>query len=81
MLYKMYSTLTHPRRLSREFTDVEAGPEVEEERRRQSFGEDVDELGGRRDMKNSNLAESNALTDKVQIKFNVFCLLVLHRIS
>ena len=45
--------------------DVEAGEELSEGRRRETLGEDVDELGGGRDMEDPNIANGDPITAKV----------------
>jgi hypothetical protein len=45
--------------------DVEAGAKLGEGRGREAFGEDVNELGGGRNMKDPHLTHDDLITDKV----------------
>jgi hypothetical protein len=58
-------------------TYVEIGPEFREHRGGQSLGENVSELGGRRSVEDTNVSDSDALVDKVEINLNILCALVL----
>ena len=71
---------TAPRSRNVGFLNVEVGPEVEEDARRQPFGEDVGELRARWDMEDAHLAERHTLPDEVQVDLHMFCTLVLDRV-
>ena len=60
--------------------NIEVGPEVEEDTRRQPFGEDIGELRARWDMEDAHLAKRHTLPDEVQVDLHVFCTLVLDRV-
>uniref|UniRef100_J3MVR8 Uncharacterized protein n=1 Tax=Oryza brachyantha TaxID=4533 RepID=J3MVR8_ORYBR len=51
--------------------DVETGAKLREGRQGETHGEDVSQLGGSRDMENSNVADSNSVVDKVQVDLHI----------
>ena len=73
--------LTRPRSHSVEESDVETGPKLREDRRRQAFGEDVGELGHRQDMQDANSSKGYSFSDEVKINLNVLCTLMLNEVG
>jgi len=63
------------------FVNVETGPKLREDRRRQAFGEDVGELGRRRDMKNADNTKSHLFSDEVKIDLNMLGTLMLNGVG
>jgi hypothetical protein len=60
-------------------THTETRLKLQEHRRRQPLGEDVGELGGQRDVEDTNISDSDALTDdKVEINLNMLGALMLY---
>ena len=72
-----HNLLTSPRSLSIGAADVQTGSKLCEERRWQSFGEDVGILRGGWNMKNSNSTKSNMFLNKMEINLDVFSPLML----
>jgi hypothetical protein len=62
-------------------TDVETGPKLLKHRRDKALGEDVDELRGSRDMKNSHISNGDTLMHEVEVDLNMLSVLVLDRAS
>jgi hypothetical protein len=52
-------------------TDVETEPKLHGHQGEQTLGEDVDELGGRRDVVDTNISDGDALANKVEINPNM----------
>jgi hypothetical protein len=61
-------------------TDVETGPKVGEERGWQAFSENVSELRCRRNMKDTNIPNSDLVANEVKINLNMLGTLVLNRV-
>src|SRR6266542_938522 len=70
-------TLTPPAVETLATADVETGPKLREHQGRKPLGEDVGDLGGRRNVKNSNIPIGNALANKVEIDLNMLRALML----
>jgi hypothetical protein len=60
-----YITLTPPRSRIVTRTNGETEPELEEDRRRKPFGEDVGVLGGSRNMQHTNSTNSNLVANEM----------------
>jgi hypothetical protein len=60
--------------------DVETGPKIGEDRGRQAFSENVSKLRCRRNMKNTDIPNSDLVANKVKINLNMLGTLVLHRV-
>lgn len=76
-----YGCLTHPRIRNTGAADVEAVSEFLKNRRRQAFGEYISILQGRGQMQNSNITNSNTITDELEIDLNMLDALMLDWIA
>jgi len=76
-----YGCLTCPRSRNTGAADVETGSEFLKNRRRQAFGEYISVLRGCGQMQNSNITNSNTITDEVEINLNVLDVLMLDWIA
>ena len=63
------------------FMDVEAGSELVEHRRWQAFCEQISKLGARGDVKDPEITEGDAITNKMKVYLDVFGPLMLNRIA
>jgi hypothetical protein len=52
--------------------DVETGPKLRKHHRQEPLGEDVGELGGGRDVKDTNRSTGDPFTDEVMIDLDMF---------
>jgi hypothetical protein len=77
----MISCPTPPRSHNGIVEDVETGSEFFKQHTRQPFGEDISELGRCRNVKDTNLAEADALTDEMQVDLDMLCALMLDRVA
>ena len=73
--------LTRLRSRSVDWSDVETGPKLCEDRSRQDFGEVVGELRRRRDVKNADNAKVHSFSNEVKINLNVLGALMLNRVG
>lgn len=62
-------------------TDVQTGPDLRKDRRRQTLGEDVGILGQRRHVEDVDSTNGNTLPNKVEINLNMFGALVLNQVG
>ena len=73
--------LSPSRNHSVDAANVETGPKLREDKGGQAFGEDVSELGCRRDVKNADSTKSHSFSNKVKINLNVLGTLMLNRVG
>ena len=62
-------------------TDAKTGPEIREQLNMQAFGHDISELVCRGNMKNSNMSQTDLLTDEVDVDPDVLGAAMMDRIG
>jgi hypothetical protein len=61
--------------------DIETGVKLEDKWRRQTLGEDVDELSSRRDVHNANFPNGDHVTDEVESNLDMLHALMLNEVG
>jgi len=69
-----------PRRRSRRLVDVQITAEIQEYCGRKTLRENISKLESGGNVQNTHITEGDALTDEVQINFNMFRTLMLNRV-
>lgn len=77
-IYIKYMRLLYPRSRSGRRADAETGSEVFEQDTWKTFSEDVRNLVARWDVENSYLTPLYLFPNKVNVNFNMLCLLMLN---
>jgi hypothetical protein len=62
-------------------TDVETGPKLLKHYRRKPLGEDVGELRGGRNVKDTNISNGDMLADEVEVNLDMLCALMLNGVG
>lgn len=69
-----------PRRRSRRLVDVQITAEIQEYCGQKTLRENISKLESGGNVQNTHITEGDALTDEVQINFNMFRTLMLNRV-